>query len=127
MRTFSISCLVSVTGSFLLTAPAKPTLKALSNALDSVVNWHLLGVKLGLQDHELRTIEQNYRGDNESCKQEVLSCWLRNAKHPTWKAVTDVLHLMGEHNVALKIQAKYCTDTGKPMYSVNILDSFSAS
>ena len=107
-------------------APATPTLKELSNALDSVVNWHLLGVKLGLEDHELRTIEQNYRGDNERCKHEVLSCWLRNAKLPTWKAVADALQQMGEHTVALKIRAKYCTDTGKPMYSV-VLDSFTAS
>ena len=102
------------------TAPATPTLKELSNALDSVVNWHLLGVKLGLEDHELLTIEQNHRGDDsERCKHEVLSCWLRNAKLPTWKAVTDALHLMREHTVALKIQAKYCTDTGKPTFTAS--------
>ena len=100
------------------TAPATPTLKELSNALDSVVNWHLLGVKLGLQDHELRTIEQNHRGDgNERCKHEMLGRWLRNAKLPTWKAVVDALQQMGEQAVALDVQAKYCTDTGKPTYS----------
>ena len=54
------------------TAPTTPTLKELSNALDSVVNWFLLGVKLGVEDHELRTIEQNYHGDNERCKLEML-------------------------------------------------------
>ena len=109
------------------TAPATPTLKELSNALDSVVNWHLLGVKLDLEDHELRTIEQNYRGDgSDRCKHEVLSRYLRNAKLPTWKAVADALHLMGEHRVAWKIQTKYCTETGKPSYSV-VLDSFTAS
>ena len=100
------------------TAPATPTLKELSNALDSVVNWHLLGVKLGLEDHELRTIDQDFRGDgSERCKHEMVGHWLRNAKCPTWKAVADALCLMGEHTVALKIQAKYCTDTGKPTYS----------
>ena len=106
---------------------ATPTLKELSNALDSIVNWHLLGVKLGLEDHELRVIDQDFRGDgSERCKHEVLSCWLRTAKLPTWKAVADALHLMGEHKVASKIQTKYCTDTSKPMYSL-ILDSFTAS
>ena len=88
--------------------------------LDSVVNWHLLGIKLGLQDHQLRTIEQNYRGDgNERCKHEVLSCWLRNAKLPTWETVAAVLCLMGEHKVALKIREKYyssSTDTGMCLY-----------
>ena len=108
------------------TAPAAPTLKELSNALDSVVNWHLLGVKLGLQDHELRTIEQNYRGDSERCKHEVLSRWLRNAKLATWKTITDALQQMGEHTVALNIQAKYYTDTGRPTCSA-VLDSFTVS
>ena len=108
------------------TAPATPTLKELSNALDSVVNWYLLGVKLGLQDHELHTIEQNYRGDSERCKHEMLSRWLRTAKLATWKAVTDALQQMGEHTVAAKILAKYCTDTGKPTYSA-VLDSFTVS
>ena len=123
IRAFSISYSVTVFYDCDLvfsppTAPATPTLKELSNALDSVVNWHLLGVKLGLEDHELRTIEQDFRGDgNERCKHEVLSCWLRNAKCHAWKAVADALHLMGEHKVALKIQAKYCTDTGKPTYT----------
>ena len=82
------------------------------------MNWHLLGVKLGLEDHELRTIDQDFRGDgSDRCKHEMLGHWLRNAKGPTWKAVADALCLMGEHAVALKIRAKYCSDTGKPMYS----------
>ena len=90
-------------------AAATPLLKELSNALDSVVNWHSLGVKLGLEGHELSTIEQNYRGDNERCKLEMLSRWLRNAKLTTWKAVADAVQQMGEHEVASKIQAKYCS------------------
>ena len=70
---------------------------------------------MGLEDHELRTIDRNYRGDNERCKHEMLSRCLRNAKLPTWKPVADALNLMGEQAVASKIEAKYCspsTDTG---------------
>ena len=79
---------------------------------------------MGLEDHELRAIDHDFRGDgNERCKHEMLSHWLRNAKLPTWKAVTDALRLMGEYKVALKIQAKYCTDAGKLTYSV-VLDIF---
>jgi len=93
-------------------AAATPLLKELSNALDSVVNWHSLGVKLGLEDHELSTIEQNYRGDGiERCKHEMLSRWLRSAKLPTWKAVTDALQQMGEHPIASKIQARHCSSS----------------
>ena len=96
-------------------APATPTLKELSNALDSVVDWYSLGVKLGLEDHELRTIDKNFHGDSEGCKHEMLSRCLRNAKLPTWKAVADALCLMGEHTVAAKIRKRHCnssTDTG---------------
>ena len=101
----------------LISAPAMLTLKELSNALDSVVNWHSLGVKLGLEDHELSSIDRDFRGDGiECCKHEVLSRWLRSAKLPTWEAIAAALQQMGEHAVASKIQAKYCsssTDTGK--------------
>ena len=92
------------------TASDAPTLKELSNALDPVADWYSLGVKLGLEDHELRTIEQNYRGDR--CKLEMLSRWLRSAKLPTWKAVADAVQLMGEHKAALKILNKHCIASG---------------
>ena len=97
-------------------AAATPRLKELTNALDSIVDWYQLGVRLGLKDHELRTISRDFRGDNERCKLEMLGRWLRNAELPTWKAVVDALQLMGEHAVAAKIQARHCsssTDTGK--------------
>ena len=91
------------------TAPATPTLKELSNALDSVVDWHSLGVKLGLEDHELSTIDNDFHGKgNERCKHEMLSQWLRNAKLLTWKAVADALQQMGEYKVALKILNDHC-------------------
>ena len=95
-----------------LTVSDTPTLTELSNALGSIVNWHLLGVKLGLEDHELSAIEQNHRGDNERCKHDVLSRWLRSAKlPPTWKTVTDAVQQMGEQAVASKIRAECCSSS----------------
>ena len=107
---------IDFTWSFSSPATDTPLLKELSNELDSVVDWHSLGVKLGMKHHELGTIEKNYHGDSVRCKHEVLVCFLRSAKLPTWKAVTDALFLMGEHAVALKIQARHCSSapfTGK--------------
>ena len=102
------------------TAPSTPTLKELSNALDSVVNWYSLGVKLGVEDRELRTIEQNHRGDNERSKLEMLSRWLSHAKLSTWKTVADALYQMGEYTIALKIQTKFCTtDAGMYLFAVS--------
>ena len=90
------------------TVPATPTLKELSNALDSVVDWHFLGVKLGVKGHQLKIIEKNHHGDNVRCKHEMLSHWLQSAKLPTWKAVVNALCRMGIHTVASQIQRKHC-------------------
>ena len=110
---YTMNCALLIS---LPTAPATPTLKELSNALDSVVDWHSLGVKLGLEDHELSRIDKNFHGEgNERCKHEMLSRWLRNAtKLPTWKAVADALCLIREHAVAFKIRTKYCSSSTAP-------------
>ena len=93
------------------TAPATPTLQALVNELASVENWHLLGVKLGLQGHQLHEIERDYRGDNSHCKAETLYMWQRNAKNPSWEAIVEALCLMQEHVVADAIRRKYCSSS----------------
>ena len=90
------------------TAPATPTLQALVNELASVEDWHLLGVNLGLQGHQLREIERNYRGDSNRYKTETLDLWQRNAKDPSWEAIAKGLCLMQEHVVADGIRRKYC-------------------
>ena len=61
---------------------------------------------MGLQEHQLREIEQNYP-NNSHRKTEVLRHWLENAKNPNWKAVFNALRQMGEHRVALNIKKKY--------------------
>ena len=93
------------------TAPAAPTLQDLSNELTSVHDWHLLGVKLGLKIHELGTIEKDYHGNSLRCKHEMLGRWIQNSELPTWKAVTDALHFMGEQAIASKIRMKYCSSS----------------
>ena len=48
------------------------TLEDLSNELEAVADWHTLGVKLGVEDHKLREIEEQYH-DPQRRKHEVLS------------------------------------------------------
>ena len=100
------------------TAPATPTLQALVNELASVENWHLLGVNLGLQGHQLRAIERDYPRDNDRLKTETLDLWQRNANCATWEAVAQALCLMGEHVVADAIRRKYgCSSATTGKYS----------
>ena len=88
-----------------------PSLKALTNELKSVTDWHLLGVSLDLKPHQLKEIENNYHGDTKRCKTEVLICWLDNTTNPTWEAVAEALDQMDAHGVAAIIRRKYVTFT----------------
>ena len=64
---------IDFTWSFSSPATDTPLLKELWNELDSVVDWHSLGIKLGMKHHELGTIEKNYHGDTVRCKHEMLA------------------------------------------------------
>ena len=86
------------------------TLEDLSNELESVADWHTLGVKLGVEGHKLREIEEQYR-DPQRCKHEVLLRWLRKGHNCTWRRVVEVLMQMGEMVVADTIRLKYLTLT----------------
>ena len=88
--------------------PLAPTLQELSNELETIENWHLLGVKLGLQGHQLREIEQDHPRDSKRRKNEMLDIWLRSSKNPTWEAVVKAVRLMQEQVVADGILTKYC-------------------
>ena len=91
----------------LYSTPATPSLEALTNELESVSDWHSLGVNLDLKNQQLKEIEKNHRGDDKVCKTKVLSCWLDNTLIPTWEDVVEALNLMDEHTVANIIQRKY--------------------
>ena len=91
------------------TLSATPTLKALTNELKSVSDWHTLGVNLDLKHHKLSEIEKNHRGDDKRCRTEVLGCWLDNTTNPTWEAVAEALYLMEAHAAVNNIQSKYIT------------------
>ena len=101
---------------------ATPTLQALANELDSIENWHRLGVNLGFQGHQLREIERNYNRDNNRCKIEMLDLWLRDTRNPTWEAIIRALDQMQARVVADNIRRRYCSSStalssGKYMYS----------
>ena len=77
-----------------------------------VPNWYSLGINLDLEVSQLNIIDSNYRGNDERCKTEVLSCWLYKQATPnTWEAIAEALKLMGEYKVERVIRKKYVTPT----------------
>lgn len=86
------------------------TLKDLSNELVKVTDWHTLGIKLEVEDHELKVIQERYH-DPLRRKHEVLSRWLHKGHNCTWRKVVEVLIQMGELVIADVIKLKYLTLT----------------
>lgn len=83
-------------------------LKNFTNELQSVVDWHTLGVNLNLKSHKLSGIEEEYSKLTRR-KSEMLSLWLQNTTNPSWEIIVQALHLMEAHSVADRIQRKYIT------------------
>ena len=92
---------------FCQTAPATPTLKELKKALESVSDWHSLGIYLDLKINQLNTIDKNHHGDDERCRTEMLIRWLDNTTTPSWEAVIEALGQIEQRRVADEIQRKY--------------------
>ena len=86
------------------------TLKDLSNEVVKVTDWHTLGIRLEVEDHELKVIQEQY-DDPQRRKNEVLSRWLHKGNNCTWRKVVEVLMQMGEMVVADAIKLKYLTLT----------------
>ena len=49
----------------------------LVTALSTVYQWFPLGIQLGLRYSELKTIEENQRGQVERCRIDMLDKWLK--------------------------------------------------
>ena len=80
--------------------------KNLSFELQTVTNWCLLGLNLGVPVHELTRITQDYKGSDQQ-RLQMLNLWLQRTPTASWEEVVYALELMGEHREAERIQRKY--------------------
>ena len=79
----------------------------LSSELIAVVNWHKLGINLGLPKYELDKIQQDYAHlGNDRQRLEMLDKWLQRTPNATWRDVVRALQQMGENRVAESIRQK---------------------
>ena len=84
----------------------------LSSELETVVDWHKLGLNLGLPKHELDKIECDYQG-NDRQRLEMLDKWLRRVPNAAWEDVVSALEQMGENRLAETIHQKSIRGGGK--------------
>ena len=80
--------------------------KNLSSEL-SLVNWHQLGIKLGLQPAQLSQIESQHPVDIERRRVDVFVFWLKGNPGASWRHIVTALRKMGELSTAEKIELKY--------------------
>ena len=70
--------------------------------------WKILGVRLGIADGRLKSIEVNCQRDPQNCLLEVLEMWLQQVDPPpTWAAVIDAVEFIGKKQLGKDLRLKY--------------------
>ena len=73
-----------------------------------VLDWHTLGIKLGIPSHSLGEIQMNYSAYGiVRQKQEMITTWLDYDTEASWDKLANALKEMGKHVVATKIWNAY--------------------
>lgn len=76
--------------------------------LTVVMDWHTVGLKLGLPHHKLEEIGINFNAYGVARqKQEMISMWLKYDEECSWCKLARVLEEMELRVVAKKIRDKY--------------------
>ena len=86
----------------MLSLVAVLSVQNLSTELETVIDWYILGLNLGLPKHLLDEIERDYQGNNRR-KTQMLDLWLRRTPNATRDDVIRALKQMGENSVAENI------------------------
>jgi len=75
---------------------------SVGNELTEVVDWHQLGIQLGIPPHLLAEIQANH-AQNQRRKTETFDLWLRRTPNASWEHVVKALRQIGENRVAENI------------------------
>ena len=78
-------------------------------AIQDIVNWQYLGLKLGLEKPQLDIMDRNCQGKVKDCQMEMISQWL-DTGNSSWRALVRALAspLVGKRDLAMKIAAEHC-------------------
>ena len=81
-----------------------PVLRAIISAVD----WHSLGLELGLEKYQLDIIDHDNRGKVEDCKKTMISLWLDTDK-ASWQCLVRALvsPLVGKTDLAVEIAKQH--------------------
>ena len=89
--------------------PKKPELKDLLLAVRDVVNWHDLGLHLGLPEPILASIATHH--DIEGHLRMMLSKWLQFDPEASWEKLTTALGKLGQNAIATSVRTQFMSVT----------------
>ena len=96
--------------------------------------WYRLGVQLGIPDHELDVIRQDYLRDTRMCQSKMFSAWLRSESPPTYEKVVKALIAVDKTSLAEMLCGKHGTlhvirqsHSSSPHRRVLVITSFPGS
>jgi hypothetical protein len=95
--------------------PKKPELKDLLVAVRDVVNWHDLGLLLGLPESTLASIATH--PDVEGHRRMMLSEWLQFDPEASWEKLATALEKLGKNAIAANVRREFVIVSGPPTQS----------
>ena len=91
----------------------------LSKLISVASNWFNFGLFLGIQFHELKTIEKKYAHDCNDCLRETLACWLK--RNPTTGQLLKALNTAGESKLSRTLKQSFIQCDHRKGYLYNYL------
>ena len=87
------------------------TLENIDQMLTEVLDWHTLGIKLGIPGYLLGKIQIDFSSHGTTRqRQEMIKTWLTCDKERSWRKLACILEEMEMHVVAKEIRDKYTPD-----------------
>ena len=90
----------------------------------TVSDWHSLGLQLNLTMCQLKDFDVTYNKDGfKRIKAEIFNAWLKSSSSASWADLKKALKMIGENDVASKIEASWSIKSPDPTGNMWILNS----
>ena len=95
------------------------TLRNIDGIITEVLDWHTLGIKVGIPYHLLGEIQIKYSAYGIGRqRQEMITTWLDYDPEASWDKLANALEEMGKHVAATKIWNTYVPGY-RGMFAIN--------
>ena len=89
-------------------APSTPSIRELGSLkLSGQYQWYKLGSQLGVEQHVLERIEENYPRDSEIRQYKMFGEWLRRDTEASWDKLCGALQIVGEDKLVKHIASHH--------------------